>query len=105
MTQLEVDYCVRAGLVQNFLTSAPLAFGAGSSFPVPVGYWAAPPGFSPLDTSSGPTPSYDNENCLGTLPNIPWGGKITPDREPLCLSYFFLYFLIFLLYILIDLLK
>lgn len=42
MTQLEVDHRVWAGLLQNFLTSALLAFGAGSSFQVPVGCRAAP---------------------------------------------------------------
>ena len=60
------------GQGQGFLTSALLAFGAGSVFALSVLCMAGcspVPGLYPLDASS--TPSSVNQECLYTLSSVP----------------------------------
>lgn len=82
-TSSQVVYGTSLDGVQGFSTSAPLTFGAPSFFVVGT----APYIVGCLATSlvsiyqmpvAPPPASCDNQKCLQTLSNIPWG-KITPS--------------------------
>ena len=65
----------KIGLEQGFCTSALLTLGSGNSFergcPVRHKMSSSSPGLHPLDASTSPHPSFDNPECLPTLPNVP----------------------------------
>lgn len=49
----------------------PVILCLGGGCPVYYRVFSSKPGFYPLDASSTPTPSCDNQKCLQLLPKVP----------------------------------
>lgn len=76
------------GLRQGFTMLAPLIFCARQFFvvggsPMHCSMFPSIPGFYLLDFLYHLLPSHNIHERLRTLPNVPWGGQITPGWESL----------------------